>query len=363
MSSNKGQGLVAMDKQIDYDYKKDEKRRYFLIVIGMLCLAVIFLFDISMGQELMPLSMILQAIFQRDSLDMTTQVIINEIRLPRSCMAVLAGAALGFSGGIMQTILNNKLASPYTLGLSSAAGLGASVSIVTGLSSILNIGIYLVPFMSFVFTFLACILIFMFGRRFSSRPDTMVLGGIGLSFLFQALQALLQYSATPEQSQNIVFWLLGSLSRSDWTSVTITLCVLLAGIPVMISSAWEMTALKLGEDNAMSLGIDVKKLRYKSLLVVSVITGVAISFIGTIGFIGLVGPHMARLVVGEDQRYYLPASALFGAIVLSGASLISKIIIPGTVFPIGIITSLFGAPFFFAFIFSKKNSLEGGSND
>lgn len=122
-----------------------------------------------MGQELIALSGILKAVFNRNLLDITTQVIID-IRLPRACMALLAGVALGFSGGIMQTILNNKLASPYTLGLSSAAGLGASVSIVTGLSAVLSVGVYLVPFMSFMFTSLACIIIYLFGRSFSSRP-------------------------------------------------------------------------------------------------------------------------------------------------------------------------------------------------
>ena len=346
-----------------YDYKKDEHRKVMLLGIGILILLGVFLIDISAGQKWISLKEISNFLFHRDLLEKSEIVIINEIRLPRACMAVLSGIALSFSGAIMQTILNNKLASPYTLGLSSAAGLGASVAIVTGISSIVSIGQYLVPVVSFVFTGGACYLIYLFGQYFNSRPDTMILGGIGLSFIFQAIQSFFQYGATAEQSQNIVFWLFGSLSRSNWLTVFITFIALLFLIPYMLKFSWELTALKLGEENAKSLGIDVNKIRYKSLLVVSIVTGIAVCFIGTIGFIGLVGPHLARLVVGEDQRYYLPASGIFGGLILSVASVISKIIVPGAIFPIGIITSAVGAPFFLIFIFSKKKSLVGDMID
>ena len=141
------------------------------------------------------------------------------------------------------------------------------------------------------------------------------------------------------------------------------LVILIIFIPYIIKDSWKLTALKLGEENAIGLGVDVKQLRFQALLAVSIITGIAVSFIGTIGFIGLVGPHIARLAVGEDQRYYLPASGVFGGIILSLASIISKIIVPGMIFPIGIITSVVGGPFFLFFIFAKKKNVIGGMND
>ena len=352
-----------MDQIQSYDYRKNEKRRWLLLGTGILVSIVLFIIDIIAGERWIPLSKIMAAVFYPGTMRITDLVIINDIRIPRACMAFLAGVALGFSGGIMQTVLNNKLASPYTLGLSSAAGFGASVAITIGLSSIAAIGIYLIPFVSFLSTAAACYMIFLFGKYFNSKPDTMILGGIGLSFIFQALQSLCQYSATTEQSQNIVFWLFGSLARSNWVSVTVTLVILIIFIPYIIKDSWKLTALKLGEENAIGLGVDVKQLRFQALLAVSIITGIAVSFIGTIGFIGLVGPHIARLAVGEDQRYYLPASGVFGGIILSLASIISKIIVPGMIFPIGIITSVVGGPFFLFFIFAKKKSVIGGMND
>lgn len=346
-----------------YDYKKDERKRWLYLLLGCFIAFLLFIADACAGEKWISVTEIFRVVFYPDNAELIDLVIINDIRLPRACMALLAGIALGFSGGIMQTVLNNKLASPYTLGLSSAAGLGASIAITTGIGAITTVGMYLIPATSFLFTALACYLIFLFGKYFNSKPDTMILGGIGLSFIFQALQSLFQYAATTEQSQNIVFWLFGSLSRSTWVSVAITFVALVVFIPCIVSDAWKLTALKLGEENAISLGIDVKKLRLLALLAVSFVTGVAVSFIGTIGFIGLVGPHIARLAVGEDQRYYLPASGIFGGIILSLASIVSKIVIPGTIFPIGIITSVVGGPFFLFFIFAKKKSVMGKIDD
>ena len=143
-----------------------------------------------------------------------------------------------------------------------------------------------------------------------------------------------------------MFWLFGSLLRSTWPKAGIVALVLLATIPVLMRLAWPMTAMKLGDERAQSLGVDPASVRLKGLIIVSLLTGVAVAFVGTIGFIGLVAPHIARLYVGEDQRALLPASALTGAAVLSLASVASKSIIPGAVFPIGIVTSMIGVPFF-----------------
>ena len=157
---------------------------------------------------------------------------------------------------------------------------------------------------------------------------------------------MLQFLASPEALQQIVFWLFGSLLRASLGKVGIVTIVLAVALPLLLADAWRLTALKLGDDRARALGVRVDRLRLRAFVVVSLLTGAAVAFVGTIGFIGLVAPHIARMLVGEDQRHMLPASAAFGALLLSIASVVSKLVMPGTVFPIGIITALIGVPFF-----------------
>ena len=174
----------------------------------------------------------------------------------------------------------------------------------------------------------------------------LVLAGIACLFLFQALLSLLQFLASPEALQQIVFWLFGSLQRSSLGKTALVAVVLALVLPVLLADAWALTALQLGDERARSLGVRVDALRLRAFVVVSLLTGAAVAFVGTIGFVGLVAPHIARMLVGEDQRHALPASALIGALLLSAASVASKAIMPGTVFPIGIVTALLGVPFF-----------------
>jgi iron complex transport system permease protein len=260
-------------------------------------------------------------------------------------MAALVGAALGISGAAMQTILNNPLASSYTLGISAGAGFGAALAILLG--GLLPLPeSWAVPIAAFAFASLACAMVAGVGRIRGATPELLVLSGIACLFLFQALLSLLQFLASPEALQQIVFWLFGSLLRSTFSKVGIVAVALVATCPVLLADAWRLTALKLGDDRARALGVRVDPLRLRAFLVVSVLTGAAVAFVGTIGFIGLVAPHIARMLVGEDQRHLLPASAIFGALLLSAASVASKLIMPGTVFPIGIVTALIGVPFF-----------------
>ena len=345
-----------------FDYVREERRRRGFLAAAVLVALALCLLDVAAGEMWISPAEMLHTLLSPETAARADRIILTDIRLPRAATALLAGIALGFSGGIMQTVLSNKLASPYTLGLSSAAGLGASIAITTGIGAA-GIGVYLIPAVSFLATALACYLIFLFGKYFNAKPDTMILGGIGLSFIFQALQSLFQYAATTEQSQNIVFWLFGSLARASWISTGITAAALLLFIPYIVRDAWKLTALRLGDETAAGLGIEVKWLRGRALLAVSFMTGVAVSFIGTIGFIGLVGPHIARLAVGEDQRYYLPASGVCGGILLSLASVVSKTVVPGTIFPIGIITAVVGGPFFLCFLFAKRKSVIGDGDD
>ena len=273
-----------------------------------------------------------------------TYVIVIKMRLPIALMALVIGFSLGTSGGVMQTILHNPLASPYTLGVGTAAGFGASIAIVLGFGSIATSA------SAFLFAMLICMMIYFLGKN-NANSNALVLSGIACLFLFQALQALLQYGASEDQNQSIVFWSFGSLQRSTWMKLLLTFVVAVVTTPLVFMDAWKYTALTMGDDKAVSLGVNVSRLKIKAFFLISLMAAVSVCFTGSIGFIGLAGPHIARMLVGEDQRFYLPVSALCGSAILSAASVISKVIQPGSVFPIGIVTSIIGVPFFFSLVF------------
>ncbi|MBO7729038.1 MAG: iron ABC transporter permease [Oscillospiraceae bacterium] len=276
-----------------------------------------------------------------------TYVIVIKMRLPIALMALVVGFSLGTAGATMQTILHNPLASPYTLGVGTAAGFGASVAIVLGLGSVMT------SVLAFVFAMLICLMIYFLGRN-NVNSGSLVLSGIACLFLFQALQALLQYGASEDQNQSIVFWSFGSLQRTDWMKLLITTVVVAVTTPLIFTDSWKYTALTMGDDKAVSLGVNVSGLKIKAFFLISLMAAVSVCFTGSIGFIGLAGPHIARMLVGEDQRFYLPISALCGASILSAASIISKLIQPGSVFPVGIVTSIIGVPFFFSLVFRSN---------
>ena len=339
-----------------FDYKKHSYRRIIFILIGLLICAVSFITDVIVGPASLTLRDVWLAVMQSPVVSKNADVIIWSIRLPTAVMALLVGASLGIAGAGMQTILDNPLSSPYTLGISAGAGFGASLVVVIGLSSLEFLGEFMVPFGAFVFAGLTSFFIYSINKIKNFSSETMILAGIGMMFLFQALQSLMQYMATPEALQNIVFWTMGSLTKANWLSISIVLVALLVMLPLMMRESWRLTALKLGDEKASGLGVNVEHLRVKIFLFISIITAVAVSFVGTIGFIGIVGPHIARMLVGEDQRYFLPLSAVCGMVILSLGSIASKMLIPGAMFPIGIVTAIIGVPFFFSLVLTRKGS-------
>ncbi|MCC7046904.1 MAG: iron ABC transporter permease [Alphaproteobacteria bacterium] len=334
-------------------YRRLARRRTAVVASAGAALAASALLDIATGPAMLPLGQVVRTVLAPIDTAESIGAIVWTIRLPIAFMAVVAGAALGLSGAVMQTVLNNPLASSYTLGISAGAGFGAALAIALGGSLPLAAPVA-VPLSAFAFAATTCFVVFAIGRARGMMPETMVLAGIGLLFLFQALQSLLQFLVSPETLQAIVFWLFGSLLKSTWNKVWIVAAVLAVGMPLVLADAWRLTALKLGAERAGGLGIDVAALRLRMFLLVSALTAIAVAFVGTIGFIGLVAPHVARMLVGEDHRFLLPMSALSGAVLLSAASVASKSVHPGTVFPIGIVTAMLGVPFFFALVLRNK---------
>ncbi|WP_446028255.1 FecCD family ABC transporter permease [Lelliottia amnigena] len=338
-------------------YKKIILRRFILGGVLLLLLLLSLLLDFTLGPSGISVATLWHTLFDAASADAGTRVIVWDLRLPFALMAVVVGLALGLAGAEMQTILNNPLASPFTLGVSSAASFGAALAIILG------VGIPGIPdqwFISvnaFVFALMACFILDGISRWTRVATSGVVLFGIALVFTFNALISILQFVASEDTLQGLVFWTMGSLARASWDKLAILVVVLLIVVPLSLKNAWKLTALRLGEDRAVSFGINVRKLRLTTLLRISIISALTVAFVGPVGFIGLVAPHISRMMFGEDHRFYLPGSMLIGALVLSLASVLSKNIVPGVIIPVGIVTSLVGVPFFLSIIIRHRGTL------
>lgn len=335
-------------------YHRLVRRRVAWIALLVIALAISCAIDLLTGPSDITIADALRGLFVRDQANETVAVIIWNVRLPYALMALLVGASLSLAGAEMQTTLNNPLASPFTLGMSSAAIFGAALGIV------LNLGIpgvppdWIVPANAFVFAFASVLLLQAVARWRDAGSETLVLFGIALFFTFNALLSIAQFVASEQALQQLVFWTMGSLARANWERLAVVAVVLAVVAPFSFAASWQLTALRLGEERAHSFGVDVARVRLASLIRISLLTATGVSFVGTIAFVGLVGPHIARMITGEDHRFFLPASAVTGALVLSLSSVVSKSVIPGVLIPIGLITALIGVPFFVALLLSRQ---------
>ncbi|MGN5373313.1 FecCD family ABC transporter permease [Sphingomonas hankookensis] len=339
---------IDLDHPILAAHRRSARRRDLVVLaLGLACIVAMIL-DVMTGPSALGWGQVLAGLVSPGSLDPATHAIIWQIRLPQALVAILVGAGLALAGAEMQTVLDNPLSDPFTLGISSAASFGASLAIVLG------IGIPFVPFdamtpiNAFVFAFGAVLLIQALARARSGGVQSLVLFGIALVFAFNALTALVQFLSSPEALQQLVFWTMGSLSRAGWWAVALLALVVGTVAPFALLAARQLTALRLGEDRAASAGVDVARLRFVSLLRVSLLSATAVACVGVVGFVGLVGPHIARLLLGEDHRRFLPGSMLVGALLMSLAASAAKLIVPGSSMPVGIVTALIGVPVFLA---------------
>lgn len=335
-------------------YRALALRRIALLGALLVALCVSVCVDMALGPANYTIRQVLDALFDASAVSDQLRVVVWDIRMPIALMAVTVGASLSVAGAQMQTILANPLASPFTLGISAAASFGAALALVMG-TAILPVAItYMVPINAFLMAMAAAMFIHFASTMRGVTVETIVLLGIALVFTFNALLSLLEYLASEQALAAVVFWTMGSLTKATWGKVAITALVLVVTLPLFARQAWSLTALRLGEDKAASFGVDVRRLRLTTMMTVSLLAAIPVSFVGTIGFVGLVGPHMARMLVGEDQRFFLPASVLCGALLLSVTSVVSKTLLPGAILPIGVITALVGVPFFFLLIFTSR---------
>ena len=319
------------------------------LVLSIVCVIA----DIFIGSQGLTFTQVIHALIHPQTSDIASKIIVWNIRMPMALMAPLIGAALALAGAQMQTTLNNPLADPYTFGVSAAAGFGASLVITNVIAIPFVPAQYQIALMAFIMCLLTTFLIAAISSVKRISIEGVMLFGIAVMFAYDSLLTMMQYVASETQLQTLVFWQMGSLDRGSWDKITVLAIVLPLVLLIMMKDAWQLSTLKIGHERAQAMGVNVKRLRIKTLLLVSVITSLAVSFVGAVGFVGLVAPHIARMVLGEDQRYFLPASCLVGAVLLELASIASKSIMPGIILPLTVVMSIIGIPFFVYLIIKK----------
>ena len=343
-----------------------KRQRRNALVVACLILAVVALgvFCLFIGSSRMTVRESLDALLGTGSNPGQSRII-WKIRVPRVLAAMIAGAGLAVSGLIMQTTLNNAMASPSTLGVSNAAVFGANLSIIAFAGGFLSTGNnlsnytlgsspYATGLLAFVFATLSVLLILGLCTLRSFSPNVVVLAGMAISALWTAATTILQYYATDVGLSAAVVWSFGDLGRATYKTDAIMAAVVLVGVVYFLLMSWKYNALLSGEATAKTMGVNVTGLRFVSMLLASLITAVCVSFLGVIGFVGIICPHITKKLMGQDHRVSIPVTLLSGSLLLLLADTASRSIGNGSALPVGAITSLLGAPFFITIIFGRR---------
>ena len=341
-----------------------KNRRNTLIIIGLFILLVgISAACLFVGSSNMTFRQALDALLGGGT-DAQSRII-WKIRIPRVLAAIIAGAGLSVAGLVMQTSLNNTMASPSTLGVSNAAVFGANLSIIAFAGGFLSTGNNLQNFdtganpyatsvLAFIFSTASVLLILALCTLRAFSPNVVVLAGIAIGSLWTAATTILQFYATDVGLSAAVVWSFGDLGRATYRTDAIMAVTVLAGLIYFCLMSWRYNALLSGEATAKTMGVHVESLRFVSLLLASVITAVCVSFLGVIGFVGIICPHVTKKLLGQDHRITIPVSCLSGSLLMVLADTFSRSLGSGSALPVGAITSMLGAPFFIAIIFSRK---------
>ncbi|MEM2352088.1 MAG: iron ABC transporter permease [Thermoproteota archaeon] len=258
----------------------------------------------------------------------------------------------------MQGVLRNPLVSSYILGVSAAAGFGAALATVFKIGIIVGYGKYLLITNAFAFSMLAMVMVYGIARLRGVTAETVILAGVAVGYLFSAMLSLIQYVAPQHEAvRAIVFWLMGGLHVATWDAIVIVTPIVALTVLLMIQQSWNINVASMGEDVAVSLGVNQKRLLAVSMVLESLATASIIAFTGVIGFVCLISPHISRMLIGTDHRYLIPCSALVGGFLLLCSDTVGRLILMPTEVPVGIITSLLGVPFFLYILLSRKRRM------
>ncbi|MGF1750139.1 iron ABC transporter permease [Vibrio cionasavignyae] len=289
-------------------------------------------------------------------------LVVNDIRLPRTLLCLVVGAILAICGTVMQGLFRNPLAEPGIIGVSAGASLGGAIAIVcfstlgTQFPELMNLAV--VPVFAFLGGALTTVLVYKLGSgKFGTSVTIMLLAGVAISALAGAGIGFLNFVADDQMLRDLSLWSMGSLAGATWGKISLAALTLLVLIILFAKKAMAINALLLGESEALHLGIAVQRLKRQLILLTAVGVGVTVSVSGPIGFIGLIIPHLGRMLIGPDHRTLLPVSALLGALLMTAADMIARVVVAPAELPVGIVTAIVGAPFFLYLLFQQKGKI------
>lgn len=327
-----------------------------LFFITMLVSTTIGVANISIKDTL---KIIINKIFRIDNnlkIKDIYQNIVWNIRIPRIIIASLVGIGLSVTGASYQSLFKNPMADPYILGVSSGAGLGATIGIVLGLN-ISILGISGVTITAFIMSLITIFIVYTISKVGKKTPITsLILSGVAISYLFSSIISILMIFNSQE-TDKVVFWLMGSLTTSNWNHIQILTPIVLIGSFIIWIYSRELNIMLMGEESAQMLGVDIEKIKIKLFLIVSIIVSTTVSITGIIGFVGLIVPHTVRIIVGANNKVLIPISAVSGGIFMIISDTIARTIVNPTELPVGAVTALFGAPYFIYLISKNKKKV------
>jgi iron complex transport system permease protein len=348
---------------IKKQYSKFIAKKVLFLLLGLGLLLVLIIISACIGPANLSAGDILFALMARFVPYMEApkfnDATVWHLRLPRIFMGVTGGAGLAIAGAQMQGITKNPLVSPFTIGISAAAALGASVAIMFGIGFV-GAGTLIIIVNAFLFAMLCAMIVFGLARLKGASPETLILAGIALTYFFSALTSVLHFFASEEELMAMVHWTFGTLTGITWNEIAIVTIVVVASIPILLKYSWDLNAMATGgDDAAKALGVNTTRVRAVSLILSALITATIISFTGIIGFVGLVAPHITRYLVGGDHVFLLPGSCIMGAILMVGADTIGRTILSPIILPISIVISFIGVPLFLYLLLSRKQDYWG----
>jgi iron complex transport system permease protein len=354
----RGASVLATDGRVIAAYSRHVLGKIVFILAAVVALVVALVVSLSLGAAKVPVLDVARTLVGLHVME-RHEVIVWSIRLPQALTAIVAGAGLAIAGAVMQSILRNPLASPFTLGISHAAAFGAAFGVMalgTGLMTSNNVGAvaivnpWLTTASAFACSLSAAAIVIVIARLRGSTPEVMVLTGVALNALFTAGTMLLQYYANDVQLAAMVFWTFGDVARATWRQ----LGLIAAGVALVsiyfLANGWTYNIVDAGDETARSLGVRVERVRAIGMMMASLMTAVIISFLGVIGFVGLVVPHFVRRIIGADHRFLLPASMVVGGLLLLVADTAARLMLSPHVLPVSILTAFVGAPVFVYFL-------------
>ena len=324
---------------ITRDYIRGLHQKILLLVALLVMVFVVGVYAIVQGSYDIAMRDILSVLFGGGR--GASRVVITSIRLPRVVAALVCGAGLSISGLSIQSLLKNPLGSPSTLGISQGAAFGAASAIVVFGSKAISVTAF-----AFLGAITATLVILALASLRRLSPEAIILAGVALSSLFASATILIQYLATETELAMVVFWTFGDVARSNWREIALTTGLVFVAILYLIALRWDLNTISLGEETAKGLGVKVERIRFSGMVSAALVSALTTAYHGVIAFVGLIAPHMARQLVGDDHRLLIPFSAVLGALLLLMADTFGRILIGSGALPVGVITSFLGAPMF-----------------